>query len=89
MTSGQIEFDHGSTKCSRVNTCTPSIQFSNIDKIQNYEKFEDLMMNFVVGRMDLGVYRSMSHEQQIVFDVPGIKLKSILQICLHCRGNLF
>ena len=54
ITSGQIEFDHGSTKCSRVNTCTPSIQFSNIDKIQNYEKFEDLMMNFVVGAYGFG-----------------------------------
>ena len=54
MTSGLIEFDHESKHCSKVNTCLPSILFSNVKAIKNYDQFENAMMNIVVGAYGFG-----------------------------------
>ena len=52
---GIITFDHSSVALSTVNTCIPSINFSNIKDITTYEGMETLMLNIVFGTYGFGI----------------------------------
>ena len=54
ITEGIITFDHHSDYLTTVNTCAPSINFSQISYIKNYSSFEELMKNVMVGAYGFG-----------------------------------
>jgi len=53
--SGLLVFDHTGKQLSTVNTCAPSIKFSNIIEIQSEEKFQKDMLNIIVGAYGFGI----------------------------------
>ncbi|XP_060598120.1 uncharacterized protein LOC132751922 isoform X3 [Ruditapes philippinarum] len=52
---GSITFDHSSKSLSTVNTCSPSINFSNIKDIITYRHFEQLFISVVFGTYGFGM----------------------------------
>ena len=55
LADGIIEFKHESTDHTYVNTCAPSITFSNISKIQDRHSFEQCMIDIVYGAKGFGL----------------------------------
>lgn len=47
-----VIFDHTCDQLSVVNTCAPSLTFRRCPVIRKYEKFEELMLEILVGAGD-------------------------------------
>ena len=54
LINGLIMFDHTQKNLSSVNTCAPSISFSDVTSLQKYENFETHFLNIVVGAYGFG-----------------------------------
>ena len=50
-----IQFDHKSTKLMSLNTCAPSICFSNCIVNKEYSKFEESFLNIIAGAPGFGI----------------------------------
>lgn len=55
ISTGVIEFAHNSNNLSSVNTCGPSILFSQTQHIQEYETFESHLIYIIVGAPGFGM----------------------------------
>ena len=55
ISSGLILFDHLNNRLSTVNTCGPSILFSSIDDLKDFERFKLHMINIIIGAPDFGL----------------------------------
>ena len=51
---GLIEFDHTSNHLPKVNMCAPSLIFSKIKDLQNYDTFHETMLYIIVGSYGFG-----------------------------------
>ena len=55
ISSGLLTFDHSNNRLSSVNTCGPSITFSSIDKIRNFEEMKNHMLSIVIEAREFGL----------------------------------
>ncbi|XP_053404361.1 G2/M phase-specific E3 ubiquitin-protein ligase-like [Mercenaria mercenaria] len=55
ISSGLLLFNHNGSDLTIVNTCAPSITFSQTDKIQEYENFEIQFMRVIVESAGFGI----------------------------------
>ncbi|XP_052776058.1 uncharacterized protein LOC128213961 [Mya arenaria] len=52
---GLVEFSHTSNNLTTVNTCAPSIMFSQTARIQEYETFEKHFLSLIVDAVGFGI----------------------------------
>jgi hypothetical protein len=52
---GLVEFSHTSNNLTTVNTCAPSIMFSQTARIQEYETFEKHFLSVIVDAVGFGI----------------------------------
>jgi len=55
ISSGLITFDHLNNRLSTVNTCGPSILFSSMDDLKDFDKMKTHMINIIIGAPDFGL----------------------------------
>ena len=54
LNPGLITFDHNSSALSSVNTCGPSITFSQTPKLVQFGAFQTAMLNIIIGSPGFG-----------------------------------
>ncbi|KAK6186488.1 hypothetical protein SNE40_008517 [Patella caerulea] len=55
ISCGIMTFDHVSNGLTTINTCAPSISFSNLKLIKTYSRFEESLLLVVVGAHGFGI----------------------------------
>lgn len=52
LETGRIEFDHGATGLLSINTCAPSITFTKVKELQQFDHFQDKFSFALIGSKD-------------------------------------
>ena len=55
LENGIIEFNHTSNNLTTVNTCAPSIMFSQTERISEYDNFEKHLLSLIVEAVGFGI----------------------------------
>ena len=55
LSNGLLTFDHASKGLTTVNTCGPSINFTRITELGNFDNFQTMMKNIIVGAYGFGL----------------------------------